>query len=262
MKRYILDHPIQTVAIIGALILCPLIFLDIKNGTSLTDLLNNLTASVIEVFILGFIIIGYNKLSERKDSIKKYKDEIDSFRPWKDEEATYRIIGLVKILNNNNVSDINLSECYLRNADLKGANLQNSDLWSANLQNAELRGVNLQGATLESANLQGANLDTANLQNAFFGSANLQGANLWFAKLQGASMVSANLKGTFLEHANLRGVILLNAIVDSKDWLLKLEEREIEGIENIKEIYCVVEDESQFSPVYRIVKKPGATISI
>jgi hypothetical protein len=136
--------------IIGVLILLPLILYDIKNGISLKDFLNNLTASAIEVFILGLIILVYNKLNERKDIIRRYKEEIDGYRPWKEDEATYRICGLVRNLNNHNVSDIDLSDCYLPNAPLRKAQLQGANLGRANLFRANLQGADLREARVDS----------------------------------------------------------------------------------------------------------------
>ena len=275
IKRWFQDNPVMILIILGALIIIPLFIVDYRLGVESKDFYINLTTSAIEVFFLGLVIIFYNKLSERKDRIKRYREEIDSYRPWKEDEATYRICGLVRNLNNLQVSDIDLSDCYLSKAPLseanfQGANFQGADLMDANLQGADLRGANLQGANLWCANLQGtmlshallqetllpgANLQGADLQGALLKKAFLQGTLLKRALLQEALLQEALLQGANLQGANLQGAKLQGAFVESKDWLLKVKKCGIEGIEYVKESYCVVEDESTSTTVYRIAKK-------
>ena len=86
-------------------------------------------------------------------------------------------------LNGEGGSRANLSNADLRNADLRDANLSNADLFGANL-----RGANLSNADLRCANLSNADLRGANLSNADLCGANLRGANLSNADLCGASI--------------------------------------------------------------------------
>ena len=320
VRNLFYKYPASVIIIPGIAVVIFCLIMDYKKGVESKDLYGNLTASAIEVFGLGAIIMIYNKLSERKNTIKRYKEEIDSYRPWKEEEATYRICGLVKSLNNMNDSKIDLSSCYLIKASLSKANLQGANLNRANLTEANLSEANLSeanllfakliGANLEKAILKGADLTRANLTGAklngtglsqvklqeanFQGAylrkanlsgvrgmetnftktelrdaeligaklfkvsfnqailcnANLQGVDLPRSSLQGADLQSANLQEAKLKGANLQG-----AIVESRDWLFKLEKYNIQGIEYIKEKYCVIEDKSKSKPVYRIEEK-------
>jgi hypothetical protein len=106
------------------------------------------------------------------------------------------------------LSNANLKEFKLTNADLKGANLFGANLSNANLEGAilissNLAGVNLSGANLSRAKIRGANLIEANLSNA-----NLSNADLKQANLVGANLAGANLTATDLSAANLVGVDL------------------------------------------------------
>ena len=71
-------------------------------------------------------------------------------------------------LQRRNLSKINLSGAYLRNASLTGADLSNADLTGADLYGADLRMANLHRSDLTVANLsfaKDANLDEAQLCN-------------------------------------------------------------------------------------------------
>jgi len=276
LKKYISFHPILLLVIIGVVIFCLFIFLDIKNGITFRDLLSNLTASIVEVFLLGLFVIVINKLSERKERIIRYKEEIDSYRLWKENEAIYRICGIVRSLNNINVTDIELYHCHLPGARLWRSNLQGADFCAANLKEADLFLSNLQGVNFLNAHLQGAQLWCSNLQGADFGRSDLRGANLSESDLQGADLRKANFQKADLSKTNLQGADLRKAnfrkadlskanlqgaIVKSNDWLKKLEKYNITGIENINEIYYIGTDIINGKTIYKIKEKVESTIS-
>ena len=117
----------------------------------------------------------------------------------------------------------NLSNAYLKDADLlwadlswanlSGADLRNamlafSNLTVSNLTNADLQHANLYGAQMENTNLEGADLTGANLTEAYLKDATLEGANLTDAYLFDADLYRADLYGVNLESADLRGANL------------------------------------------------------
>ena len=111
------------------------------------------------------------------------------------------------------LTDINLSHGFLELADLTEADLSQADLSAANLAGANLMGVNLAGANLfrvilTEANLADANLKAAKLQKADLRGANLVGANLDRADLSLADLRGAKLDSVSLTGANLTGTML------------------------------------------------------
>jgi hypothetical protein len=85
-------------------------------------------------------------------------------------------------------SGANLSDAYLRDANLSGANLSDAYLRGANLSGANLSDANLSGANLSDAYLRGANLSGANLSGAYLRGANLSDAYLRDANLSGEQL--------------------------------------------------------------------------
>ncbi len=99
-----------------------------------------------------------------------------------------------------NLSGINLSRCYLFEADFSDLNLSDADLSracliGANLSRADLSGANLMGAYLGEAKLESANLSWTKLLGASLTSADLRGANLLGAQIDQADFVGARLQG-------------------------------------------------------------------
>jgi hypothetical protein len=115
-----------------------------------------------------------------------------------------------------NLFRANLSDQWLTDVDLKGANLHYANLSRAkllfaNLSGAKLSSANLSGANLWLANLSGADLLLADLSGADLSGANLGSASLDNANLSGADLSGANLSGADLDSANLRGADLGSA---------------------------------------------------
>lgn len=97
---------------------------------------------------------------------------VSAWNNWMDD--IYQRIGLI---------EVDLSEAYLRNLDLRRAkfyhtNLSKADLRNANLREAELGGANLDRAELDGANLREAELGGANLSEATLAEADLSGASI------------------------------------------------------------------------------------
>ncbi|MET9412440.1 pentapeptide repeat-containing protein [Streptomyces sp. NPDC002935] len=108
---------------------------------------------------------------------------------------------------------LDLSNSYLRGANLFKADLEGAVLFATNLEGAFLKDANLYSANLQNAQLDNAilvkaNLTLANLAEARLDSADLSKALLVVANLAGASLVRGNLSGARLYSADLRNARL------------------------------------------------------
>ncbi|MCB0565405.1 MAG: pentapeptide repeat-containing protein [Phaeodactylibacter sp.] len=200
---------------------------------------------LLDLFIIGVFIFWLQRRSadgrEKKLRIKRYEEQLEDYRGWTENEAAYRVAGVIRRLEDEGVEGIkfdrlHLGKCpieivkkavkvnthiMLQGADLAHANLQEANLWGAYLQEADLVQAKLQGAFLANAklqkanllfvNLHGANLKYANLQKAKLVGTNLQEANLGYANLQEAKLAGANLQEANLDNANLHGANLKDA---------------------------------------------------
>ena len=106
------------------------------------------------------------------------------------------------------LSGADLSEAYLREADLSGANLSHADL-----SEAYLREANLSGADLEYADLSGADLPDADLSEAWLTMADLSGARLTEANLSNAWLTKVDLSKAHLTKADLSDVFFSDIIL-------------------------------------------------
>lgn len=190
---------------------------------------------LFDILVIGIFIFALQKLGEkrieRKRNIQRWLEEIEDFREWDEKKAMYRIVGNIRRLNKQGVTDINISRCYLVGAglvgnDLSGANFRGADLRNAYLtesilRNADLSGADLGGAKLCETDLRGAKLCRADLREADLHRADLRGAEFESVILSNADLYGANFKETDLRkidlkeadlrEADFRGAILSNA---------------------------------------------------
>ena len=123
--------------------------------------------------------------NKKRDLIRHYHEEIEDFRDWKSEEATYRILGNIKRLHRLGETTFDLNRC-------------------------NLSGIHLRGLTLKSSNLNCINLSNSHISDCEFENVDFTGASL--AK---ATIVRSSFIGCKIDRANYFDAILLN--VDFRD---------------------------------------------
>jgi uncharacterized protein YjbI with pentapeptide repeats/flavodoxin len=124
----------------------------------------------------------------------------------------------------SNMSNADMRKADLGEADMRGSNLSEAGLYWADLRGSDLGDANLTAANLLGADLTDANLSGANCQNAVFNGAllrqasldntNLVNADFNWADLSGANLTKANLAEANLSWANLRWANLTDANLD------------------------------------------------
>jgi hypothetical protein len=121
------------------------------------------------------------------EQIKLLKESILSWNKWRDDNPEIYI----------DLRSVDLSECYL-----KGANLRKADFREADLHGTDLSEACLIESNLREANLRMASLIKTNLNGAYLKRANLNEANLSEANLSGADLGATNFGGAILDGTN------------------------------------------------------------
>ncbi|MCF8247513.1 MAG: pentapeptide repeat-containing protein [Saprospiraceae bacterium] len=116
---------------------------------------------IFDLLIFGIIFTIYQEVREKKESIKRYLEELEDFRRWQEPEASFRIAGIVRRLNRIEKYDLDLDGCNLENSDLKNLRFDYSKFYGTNLSGSDLRGAKFNGAYFNSeTNLEGALVDS------------------------------------------------------------------------------------------------------
>jgi len=143
-------------------------------------------------------------------------------------------VDAMQELNDDHVPliGVDVSDAFLQDVNLPGAELRRGDFSSADMRRAVLRTSDIEGANFHLTNLRGADLGSADLTDTNFQDADLTGAKLSDAELSGASFERADLRDADLAAvrdwkaikairlANLHGARNLPA--DFLDWAKRL----------------------------------------
>lgn len=233
MRKWILNHPANFFLIAAVFAIVVLWLLDIfDNNFSWHDILVEAHGMFYDLLVFGILLALYEQFKNKKDTIKRYKEELDDYRGWTEGEAAYRVAGIIRRLKNNGVKEIDFSNLHLGELDtnsiveqikneiqigslegvnLKGANLPDVYLMGINMQHSNLENINLKEASLTTSNLNRANLKNADLREAYLWSTDLEHADLSGADLRQAEFNDAILTFANLEGANLEGAYLTSA---------------------------------------------------
>ena len=79
---------------------------------------------VFDIILFGIILSIYDFSKEKEQKRKQYEDEIEDYRGWTEQEASYRIFGNMKRLHNMQVNDYDLRNCYFKNISFRWSNTQ------------------------------------------------------------------------------------------------------------------------------------------
>lgn len=150
-----------------------LYFKNAEYGIQWKDIFVEANGMVFDLILLGVLLTFFEAWREKIDKIERLKEEIIAYRNWNEKQATYKIVYAIKELNRLKAKQIDLCSSFLKEANLVEANLSNSWLHDAILIGADLKLANLVGARLVRTNLSDADLHCA-----------IVGDSNWFDKLE------------------------------------------------------------------------------
>ncbi|MEO0472580.1 MAG: pentapeptide repeat-containing protein, partial [Bacteroidota bacterium] len=190
---------IMFTSLVALTLILVLVVLDVWMQPNYRDIIVEMHGVVFDVFLFGVLLGVYDLVLRRRteqkrekerqnDLIDRYREEIEDYRSWQSEEAMFRIVGNIKRLSSLDISGIDLCNCFLNKAKLRGVNLTDATLREARLVDADLRHAVLTradfyAAFLNSADLTKARLDHAQLKTATMVRVNLRDADLFAADL-------------------------------------------------------------------------------
>lgn len=184
---------------------------------------------LFDLLIIGILLVWLNKNGERQIRIKRYAEEIDDYRHWKSEEASFKIIGNIKRLNKDKITQIDLFNSYLKNANLNYVDLTGSNMNYVNLDEASLVNSMLCRVRLNQASLKATKLNKADFRGAFLSGANCDAASMIKSDFEGAQLIKTNLSNTFLMDANFKGAMMAGADLTGAN-LMKSDLRGAQGL--------------------------------
>lgn len=163
---------------------------------------------LFDIAVIGMLITWLTERREEKYKIQSYLNEIDDFRNWVSEEAMFRTVGNIKRLNKNQITEMNLVDCTLRNVNLNYSNLERSNLNSADVSSSSLISVKMNDCRMNQANFENSNLNHAEFKGAYATGANFKHCYLIKSNFEKAYLIKTDFENAFLIEANLKDSIV------------------------------------------------------
>lgn len=170
------------------------------------NILSELFGLLFDIILFGLVIVYYDKIIEKRNTISNYLDDIDDLKDWNSEEAKYRIVGRLKRLikyekspadiGGLDLSKMNLSGVYLVKTNLEKCKFLGSCLNNAKLTKSNSKSTNFQNVEGENVELSNSKLDDSNFQNSKFKLS-------WFCE---SDFTGANCKNSTFEECNFTSI--------------------------------------------------------
>jgi len=229
------------------------LFYDFYNRGFLRDLMVEAHGVVFDIFMIGVVIFWLQQKGKNKVDKRRYQDEIDDFRGWNSEEASRRIRGNLRRLNSFGVSSIDISNCFLRNMDLRKTDLSGCYAWGTDLSWADLRFSKLSKGNFEDANLSFSNLSGSDIKEAYFWKADLSNCNIRNSNMTNCVMIETDLSETdftdtklnnsSFANSNLKNSVFWGADLEKADFdMAELENSDFQNA-NLKDVIGFKEDQ-------------------
>lgn len=182
--KIISNDPVELGLTLFAIVFISLVMLNSfrAGGASWDGILTEAHGMLMDIFIFGVLLTWFDRVRNKKNEIKNYKDQLRDFLNWGAEEGVLRKVGIIKRLAEIGESSLKLDFIFLQSANLTRVNLTGASLMQADLRRALLCEADLSGANLCYAKLSSANLSKADLFGADLFGANLSRADLSLAE--------------------------------------------------------------------------------
>lgn len=253
--NWIWTYPALFFLVAGIMAFFGIIYLDkLDPEFSYHDILVEAHGMLYDILVFGVLLSIYDAIRLRREKKERLTLELETFKFWREEEGVLRKVNLIKRLIGN--SRLILDGYYLENAKLD----------HLNLNKASFIGAFLNGSSLNYSQLKKVFFLNAKLENTSFVGSNLEGVNLRYTILKGANFKNANLtaadlRGVPLFEVNFEDTILENCMVQSEDWINKLDEWGVKTMydSNLNEKYYLVKelDKKEGNIFYRIKINPS-----
>lgn len=267
MKFYFTEPKVKFFSLAAIIAFLIIVILDVCDSKfAWHDILVESHGLFYDLIVFGILLTVYESIRSKKELIARYTEEIDDYRFWENDEARFRIRGIIRRLVKLGITTFDLSHCFLKTekslsqfdnisgSKFSGANLSEAWFVMCNISNSEFYHTNLSYSVISKVNLSFSKMGSANLSNANLAEVNFSDVDLNKADLSNAIVVDCVFKGTNFTDAKLD-----NAIVSDESWFAKLQEWNVGGYEGVLLRYEIEEQATieNNRRMYRIKLKPG-----
>ena len=187
------------------------------------------TGFLFDIFLFGIIYTVFDFISNKRRLIVGFLNEIEFFKTWESEEASHRIAGNIKLLNNENYTKIDFTGIKLSHVNLRGCSLSESYFLETEFYQVDFRQSNFSNTLIIFSEFEYCYFNNSSFKNlgeerccsyfrnCFLSDCDFSGSYLGNINFEDCIISGCNFSDCDMEHATFR-----NCIVESKDWMNEL----------------------------------------
>lgn len=211
-----LGYPFFRASIVSlAIISFIVVVLSFKLGVydDFSDILVEAHGLIFDIVIFGILLQLFIIRRDRKERIRRYKDNIEDYNSLKTEESKTIIMSNVKKLLSEGVSDLFLMNSYLPSSTFSHDNFSETMFIESDLNNTRFHGkynkcsfalADMHESELINCTLKDTLFTETNLRNTTFSHCKVLKGHFYKANLENATFYFCDLKDCFFDKANIK----------------------------------------------------------
>lgn len=197
-------------------------FLIFTEESFIESFVTNLWNSFIDIVLFTVILYLFLRNEEKKETIKKYHENIDDCRFWFSDEAAFKNAANIRRLNSLKLHKFDLSKSMLKGIKLKksyfiDSKFMGSCLDNCNYESSEFKKSNFQGASIKNTKLYNSKIIECNLRYVKLIDSNLKSIKITNSNLSDTDFTNTDLTASTIIDCDFSNANLTNAILRRAD---------------------------------------------
>lgn len=179
---------------------------------------------VMDLAVIGVFTLWLNNKVRTRNINRGYLEQIDDFRTWNSEEASFRIAGIIKRLNRNGETKIDIHQCFIKNVRLESLTIEGSNCYQTNFNKSFMKNVEFHNCKLKGSSFRQFSASSTTFDNCFMRiiqaqEAEITGSSFLDCDLVRANFKNTNLKGSIFKSSDLENAFFENANLENTNFL-------------------------------------------
>ncbi len=188
-----------------------------------TSILVEAHGMLLDILLLGVVLVFFIARVEKRHKIESLKKEIDYIRLLKTDEIKFKIKALITQLNDRNIYNLDLHQCYLSNIDLLGikvikGKVQAAAFTESNLSNSDFSKTKAERTFFNKSKITNCKFIQCNMFRVNFSGSISRKAFYKDSKLIKCTFDDADLINSDFRGCNLTDSTFINAFARSCDF--------------------------------------------
>lgn len=176
---------------------------------------------LFDILLFGIGIAIYDEVRGNKQRIKRYSEELEDYRGWTDNEASFRVAGIVKRLEQAGINDLDYSNLHIGRLQLStilkciSERVEYSSIAETDFKGKDLSNVTFHNkVTSEKLNLRHTTLNSTDFKSIPMSGSFLTSASGIKTDFRHAKMKEVYLGGSTFVNAKFDSAILTNGFLE------------------------------------------------